>query len=241
MLLADLELAHGQGARLVVVQLAQIAQAEVAQRAPPGGRRCRLVRAAGGVRFVGLQQRATQLFGDKTAQAIARFVQGARVDQGHLFGKRRFAGQGQGFGGESGIGIGVFEKPCGGFDEGLRPVGRAADRDVFGGCQDQAAGQALPGFPAIEGVAVVGQQVRQLFVAPGEVENHRRREVAQQRNDGGGGQLGEDELLLEVGQREDARRPAAVGGAVFTGDHQRHVFAVCAVEADGHRDVEGTV
>ena len=117
-----------------------------------------------------------------------------------LFGQRRFAGKGQGFGGEGRIFVGTRQDLRCRVDEALRPARRPPGGKLGGGRQDQAAGQALSGFPAIEGVAVVGQEVAEVVVAPGVIENHRRREIAQQRGYGSGCQAFEDELLFAFRQ-----------------------------------------
>jgi hypothetical protein len=52
---------------------------------------------------------------------------------------------------------------------------------VAQGGLDAAERQALAGFPAVEGVAVVGQQHQQVGIGQAVVQHHRGREVAQQR------------------------------------------------------------
>ncbi len=116
-----------------------------------------------------------------------------------------------------------------------------ASGQVFCGCQDQPTGQTLSGLPATEGVTVVGEEVTQICIAPVIIENHRRREIAQQRRDRSDRQIFEDELLFACCQGENARRSATLGTIAFSEQSQRQVGAIRTVEADRHRDVERLV
>ncbi|EXI68804.1 MAG: hypothetical protein AW07_04302 [Candidatus Accumulibacter sp. SK-11] len=232
------KLAHRQRLHGVRCQFAEISQAEVAQ-CPPAGccRRC-LVRTVGRQGLVALREAVVQPLRQETAEAVARGMQRVRVDDRHLFGQRCLAGQRQDLCREGGVAVGIPQDLPEGVGEACRPVGCAAGSGVGGAGEDQPAGEALARFPAIEGIAVVGEEEVQLVIAPVVIEDHRRRKTAQQRWHRGGRQALEDELLLVLGQRQDARCLAAIRRIALAGEMQRQIPAVGIDQADCHRHVE---
>jgi hypothetical protein len=162
-----------------------------------------LIGAARGECGVGGIQLVGQGSGQMPAQAVAGGVQGIRIDHIERFGQRRFAGQGEGFGDEGGTALGMgLQQSAGGSDEAFRPDWGLAGGNRSGGLEDQLRSQALAGFPGIERVAFVGQQKRQLFRRVGKIEYDRRREIAEQRRDGFGGDAVEVELLRVFAQEQ---------------------------------------
>ena len=77
---------------------------------------------------------------------------------------------------------------------------RAAGLARLGQRQDLARGQFLAGFPAREGVGVMGREQGQLGVGPVVLDDHRRGKVAQQRRHGRLGDAVEGPLLALRGQ-----------------------------------------
>ena len=95
---------------------------------------------------------------EETREAAARGEEKLRIDDFHLLSQRRFAGKRQRFGDEGRIArADQYLAPC--FDHGDWPQRRLAVRQPADRLADQLAEQSLPGFPAVERVAVMRQQV----------------------------------------------------------------------------------
>ena len=94
---------------------------------------------------------------------------------------------------------------------------------------------ALAGFPTHERVGVVGHEEAQIGVGRIALQDHRRREAAQQRRHRTLPDAGEDEALLGLGQLQDARGAA---GHAFALQAQRQRLARGIEQADRDRDDE---
>ena len=143
------ELLHGDGPLLVRIELVQIGQAQVAQAPARRLLRFRLVRLARRQRGVTRGKIALQPGRQVTRQAASGLVQGLRIDDRHLLGQRRFAGQRQRLGDESRITGSEQHLACGN-EHRRRPDGRGAKRDARRRLEDELPEKSLPGLPAIE-------------------------------------------------------------------------------------------
>jgi hypothetical protein len=145
------------------------------------------------------------LFGQMPAQAVTGGVQCIGIDHRHQFGQCCFAGQGQRFGDEGGAALALrLQQLACGIDEAGRPDRFPAGGDGCGGIQDQLRCQRWSGFPGVERVGFVRQQHGELFRRVIEIEVNRCREVAQQRRDGFGVDVLEDEGLRCCAQLQQA-------------------------------------
>ena len=166
MLSAVVELPHGERAALRLVELHQIAEARVAQRAPPGRRGIRAVRAGHRVGVVACEKSLAQRVGEVAAQRHAHSVDRIRVRPRSICSARN-ASDGS-----------ARPRP--------RTPGRVARRRArarkrrrtppatpsglpsarrLDPAQHDVGGEPLARLPAIEGIAVVRHQVRELGVA----------------------------------------------------------------------------
>ena len=106
----------------------------------------------------------------------------------------------------------------------FRQLDAVRKRGEVGG--DGAAVERLGGFPAREGVAVVGEQEQQIVVAVRIVQMHRRAEPAQQRGNDGFGYAFEREGLFGFGQQQHGF------GRAFALIIECHRFAVAVQQPD---------
>ena len=121
---------------------------------------------------------------DCAAQAVTHRVQGIRIDQIHFFGQRNFRRQVERFGSECRVFGRISEHAGKGGEETIRNLQGAAGLHRLDAIEDQVGGKALAGLPAVEGVAVMRHQLRELFFRVGIFDDHRCRKAAQ---DGGHG------------------------------------------------------
>ncbi len=197
MLSALLELLQRQLAGGRRVEFEQVAEAHVAQGAAAGLLAGRGVGRVRGQRGVEAGELACKLLGKMAAQGVARGVQGVRIrlrpcasasvaSPGRVSASATKAAPRSAW--VCSRRRAASTKLAG--QTGARPRGNGGR-----GVEDQRRGQALSGFPGVERVAFVGQQHGELLRRVGEVEDDRRREVAQQRGDRLGGDVVEDEGL----------------------------------------------
>ena len=224
-----LVLLAGQRASVAAGQQRQIGQRQVFQRAPAGvfvAEGQAAVAAPGGVPALG--QRLRQL----GARLFAHLAQAGGVGVVLQLQQLNVSRQGQRQRGKGRVAVGVVQQLGKGVDQAGRQRGLA-----FAPVQAQqlAGGQGLAGFPAVEGVAVVGAQKSQFFIAVGVVQPHRGREVAQQRGQRFFAQADKGKGLLGFGHRQHAGERA---GGVVTGQGNRQLAAVGSQQAHRQRDVK---
>ena len=212
-------------------------QGHAGQRTLATGDRVGAVGAGVGVVVEGLLPVVKECGGQLQAHRFAHGMDLLRVDHVELLGDIGLGWQAQRQFLERGIQRRMAQNATHRLQEGRREhranrcVGRLGQRR-----QCAAQRQALAGFPAVERVAVVGQQVQQLRVAVVEAQQHRRAEAAQDRRHGFGRQVDEGQRLFLLAQHEGAR---PVAGHRFVGQLQRHVAPVGAYQAEVDRDDEG--
>ena len=101
--------------------------------------------------------------------------------------------------------------------------------------QQHAGHQALSGVPAIDRIAVVRGEERQIVLVVVVDDFHRRREPTQQRWDRRRRNIDEPKRLTRLRHVQYACRCA---GARFAGEAQRQIPPVAIEQAHGERDVE---
>ena len=200
--------------------------------------RAQAVGAVGAVVFVGVKGPGpvlAQAQGELAAHGFAHGVDALRVDHRHLLGDVGFGRQGEHQLFEGGVQCRVAQHGA----QGLHRVVAqrcGAGRAIHGqGLQRVAQHQALAGFPAVEGIAVVCQQQAQLGVVVFGLQNHRGREAAQQRGHRRLWQAAEGDALCRFGQHQGVL--LAQRGAV--GQHQWQGLALVVQQAQRHRDHKG--
>ena len=104
--------------------------------------------------------------------------------------------------------------------------------------QQDAHGQALAGFPAVEGIGVEGHQVRELGFAVGIVQHHGRREPPQQRRHGLARRG--PRTRRSAGPRGSAGSAAVPCARGFTGEPQGQLPARRIQEPDHQGQVIGS-
>ena len=101
--------------------------------------------------------------------------------------------------------------------------------------QQHAGHQALSGVPAIDRVAVVRGEERQIVLVMVVNNFHRRGEPAQQRRHGRHGNIDEPKQLAALRHVQYSCRCADAG---FAGKAQRKITTVAIEQTDGERDME---
>ena len=115
------------------------------------------------------------------AQRDAHRMDGVGIDHVHLLGDVALGRQRQRLGGEGRIARAVVQYVREGARERVGELGPAAGLMRRYRAQQEVDRQTLAGFPAVERVAVVGEQVGQRVVVVVVLHDHRRGEAAQQR------------------------------------------------------------
>ncbi len=214
---------------------AQHVQRQAGQRAAAAGHRIGCVGAVVLVLGPGPLPVVVQRGGQLHLHGLAHRVDALRIDHVELVGDVVLVGQLQHQGLEGGVQLGVAQHRPQGFDVCIIQRRGAclvnAGSYVF---QSNAQTQALPGFPAVEGVAVVRQQVQQLGVVIHAFQFHRGREAAQQRGHRFFVDAGEYQRGFGLGQHG---RVAVQQRALR--QRQRQRAPVAADQAQAHRDDEG--
>ncbi|MDR8895039.1 hypothetical protein FEP69_04405 [Burkholderia multivorans] len=164
---------------------------------------------------------------------LARAMHGGRVGFGHLVGEVGLRRQRQREFAERRRQVRVGQHAAERGDEVLAERQRLVRGRACSERQQRARREPLAGFPAIERVAVVREQEREIVVAVVVFDDHRRREIAQQRRQRRFRHVDERERLFGLGELEYARRARRSGLAVET---QRQVAAVAADQPDRERD-----
>ena len=154
-----------------------------------------------------------QAGGEFTSQAHAGGEDRLRVHFLQLFGDIGGTRQAQGFSGEGGVAVGVRQHALTGVDDGLAIFRRAAGANRGHRLQNHAHGQALPGFPAIERVAVVRGEYGECVVAVVKAQFHRRGETPEQRGHDGLGHILKHKALAGLGERQHAGDTVGAGFA----------------------------
>ena len=177
-----------------------------------------------------------QRVGHLLAQRFAHHLDALRIDAVQLFGDFQFVRQGQHQLFEGSIQRGVAQHGAQGVERGGIQHLCGHLRRLHGGHRLRHH-QALRGFPAVEGVAVVGQAVQlgRLVLAL-QFQPDRRRELAQQRRYGSFGDVGKGEAGFGVMQHQHAFQQRSAGVALQL---QRQGLAIAADQAHAHRDQEG--
>ena len=140
------------------------------------------------------------------ALELASLVQGHRVHHVHELGQVGLVRQGQGLRSQRGVQLAIREDALEGVPE-LRIQGQGASRLVVGHlAEHDVRGQLLARLPTVEEIRVVAHEEAQLLVAQVGVQAHGGRESAQQRGHRPLLEIGEDELLLRLGEVEHAVR-----------------------------------
>ncbi len=185
--------------------------------------------------FVGPDPVVVQCLGELCAHGFAHGVNARRVDHVELLGQVVLGRQGEHQLFECRVQLRVAQHGTQGVQAGR--VQRFARWCAAGqnGVQGAAQRQALCCFPAVERVAVTGQQAEQLLVAVVEVEQHWGRESAQQRGQGFGVDVDESQALAGFGQHQGA---AADCGAAFVRQLQRQFAPVGIEQTQSQRDHE---
>ncbi len=165
-------------------------------------------------------------------------VERVDVDHLHLLADQTLAGQGQRQGAQRAVEFGVRQESAEGLGEQRIQRQATPRRGVAGQLEQQALSQLLASVPAVEGVAVVRHQERQLAALAGHAQPHGRREAPQQRGYRWRIHPREHEALLVLLQRQHA------GGGPqsrLSLQHQRQVRAIRAqqTQRDGYRQRRG--
>ena len=158
------------------------------------------------------------------AHGFAHRVNALRIDHLKLLGQVGFRRQRQHQVLEGGIQRGLLQHLAHGADIGI--IQHASPRNICVTsyeCDSAIDGQALPGFPAVEGVAVVREQVQQLGIGVVEFKHHGRGEVAQDRGHGLGVDVHKGECRAGLREHQGARSRGCVG---VRGQLQRQVPAI---------------
>ena len=161
--------------------------------------------------------------------AHQRTAQRGGVGGRHALEQVGLARQRERLGAEGGVERAVVQQRAEGGDEGIRHLGAG----IRGEVQHHALGVALRGVPAVAGVGVVRHAEGEARVILVELQDHRRREAAQQRGHRLGSDADEAEGLLVLGELEHARAGTRLGLAL---ELQRQIAPVRADEADRDRD-----
>ena len=213
----------------------QIRQGQVFQ-CPLAGRQG--VRAVLARRLVGVvlrQQFGLQGCRDGRAHELARRVDRLRIDLRHALGDDGFRRQDQGQLAEGRIERVVGQQGALRGDEGLVQHQGLAGGDGDGQFQQAFHGQALARFPAVDGIAVVTEQVQQLRIGIVVLQHHGRGKVAQQRRHWRFCHVIEAESLRRLRQFQHDAGGAMRCHAVHV---QRQVAAIGRQQADGDGNVE---
>ena len=190
---------------LHVIEKREIGQAKVFQAAPSDSI------GIGRVQALILHRRhdSFEVLGQFLCHGLAHHLSGGmdcnRVGHDHGLGQLRFRRQSQGQRQKCRVGLTVCQGGPESSHEGLRDLrfpilGKGGDN-----FQDHIRRQALPRFPAIEGITVVGKQERQVLMAVREAELDRSGKITQQRRDRSKPHIDEIESLFRCSDTQCTR------------------------------------
>ncbi|CAK0540513.1 Uncharacterised protein [Burkholderia pseudomallei] len=218
-----------------LVEFGEVGEREVLQRAAARVAGRRRIRARRLVALVDREPLGAQRRRELAAHELARAMDGGRIGLRHLVGEvglrrqreRELAERGR----QRVVRQHALERGGERVVERERLLRRRTRRER----EQRARREALARLPAVERIAVVREQERELVVAVVVFDDHGRGEIAQQRRQRRRVDVDERERRLGLGQLEHARR-ARRGRFAF--EAQRQIAAVGADQADRERDQE---